>query len=244
MPAKMKTRTADVSDQAFDREVLRSEVPVVVAFRASWCVPSQDLAPIVDEIAGEYDGRVKTVAVDFDRNKALCRRFGVTRVPVTMVISGGKPVDLIGGMTDKLSISQMVERGLAPAPKRSALVKEVGKADFEREVVKSSVPTLVHFGAAWCQPSQRLVPLLDEVSERFRGKARVVRVEFGPETAELCARYGVVRVPTLALFVGGKIEDQILGEMVGGTKVGAVRTSCVALTSFDNVSGMLERFVA
>jgi thioredoxin 1 len=225
------------NDSVVGAEVLRSKVPVVLACRASWCVPSQDLAPIIDEIAGEFGGRVKAVAVDFDRDNALCRQLGVTRVPVTMLISDGKPVDFIGGMTDKLSISQMVERHLAAVPK-------VGAADFDREVLASTVPTLVHFGAAWCQPSQRLVPLLDEVSKRFHGKAKVVRVEVGPETAELCARHGIVRVPTMALFVKGKIEDQILGEMVGGTKVGAVETSCVALTSAQNVSGMLERFVA
>lgn len=236
---------AILSDEAFRKEVLQSKVPVVVAFRASWCVPSRDLEPAFDEIAGAYDGRVKTVAVDFDRDNALCRQLGVTRVPVTMLIADGKPVDFIGGMTDQLSISQMVERFLEPAsPKYSERVKDVGAADFNREVLKSPVPTLVHFTAGWCQPSQRLVPVINEVSERYQGKAKVVRVEFGPETAELCARFGIVRVPTIALFVNGKVEDQILGEMVGGTKVGAVRTSCVVLTSEQNVGGMLERFVA
>lgn len=230
-------KEATVGDRAFSEEVLQSKVPVVMAFRASWCVPSQDLAPIIDEISGEHGGRVKTVVVDFDRHSAVCRRFGVTRVPVTMLISHGKAVDFIGGMTDKQSIFQMIDR-------HSKRVPRVGKADFDREVVASPVPTLVHFDAAWCQPSQRLVPLLDEVSEHFRGKAKVVRVEFGPDNAELCARYGIVRVPTIALFVGGKIEDQILGEMVGGTKVGGSLKSCVAQTSLENVSKMLERFVA
>jgi thioredoxin 1 len=231
----MKGATVNYKDVG--EKVLRSKAPVVLAFRASWCAPSQALAPIIDEVAGELKGRVQTVAVDFDHDNAVCRRFGVTRVPVTMLISEGKPVDLIGGMTDKLSISQMVRGHLST-------VAKVGTADFERQVLASPVPTLVHFHAAWCASSQRLVPLLDEVNESFRGKARVVRVEFGPETAELCARYGVMRVPTMALFVKGKIEDQILGEMVGGTKVGSVQTSCVALTSLQNVSGMLERFVA
>lgn len=237
--SQKKPRVATVNDRTFGEEVLQSKVPVVVAFRASWCAPSQDLIPVLDEVAAQFDGRVKTVAVEFERNSALCSRLGVTRVPVTMLISGGKTIDLIGGMTNKLNISQMVAKHLSP-------VKDVGAADFEREVAASAVPTLVLFHAAWCQPSQRLVPLLDEVGERFRdqAKVKVVRVEFGPETAQLCARYGVVRIPTIALFVKGKVEDQILGEMVGGTKVGRVQTSCVGLTSLANVSGMLERFVA
>jgi thioredoxin-like negative regulator of GroEL len=226
-----------VSAQDFDKEVLRSPEPVLVAFRASWCVPSQELAPAVEEIDQELDGRVKTVVVDFDRDDKICRRFGVTRVPVTMLIADGKVQDFIGGWTDKKVIREMVDR-------HTAQVVQVGAHNFEREVLSSPVPTLVHFDAAWCQASQQLLPILDEVSERFRGKARVVRMEFGGENAALCARYGIVRVPTMALFVNGKIEDQILGAMVGGTKRGDVRASCVALTSEQNVSQMLERFVA
>lgn len=230
----MKGATLNFSDVG--EEVLRSQGPVVLAFTASWCVPSQQLAPVIDEVAGEFDGQVKTVTVDFDRDKALCSRFKVTRVPVTMLISEGKPVDFIGGMTDKGSISQMVRGRLTAGT-------TLRPADFEREVLTSSVPTLVHFHAAWCEASQQLVPLLDDASKRFQGRAKVVRVEFGPETAELSARYGIVRVPTIALFVNGRMEDQILGAMVGGTKVGAVQTSCVGLTSAQNISGMLERFV-
>jgi thioredoxin-like negative regulator of GroEL len=76
------------------------------------------------------------------------------------------------------------------------------------------------------------------------GRARVVRVEFGPETARLCARFGVERVPTTALFVDGQMVDQILGAMQGGTKVSDVRSSCVGLTSLENLTKMVERFAA
>lgn len=228
---------ATVSTQDFDKKVLKSESPVLVAFRASWCVPSNDLAPAVEEIERELDGRIKAVAVDFDSDSKVCRRLGVTRVPVTMLIADGQVKDLVGGWTDKKVIREMVDRHMAP-------VTSVGVHNFAREVLSSPVPTLVHFDAAWCAASRQLIPTLDEVGQRFRGKAKVARIEFGGENAELCARYGIVRVPTMALFVNGKIEDQILGAMVGGTKNEGVRTSCVGLTSEQNVSQMLERFVA
>lgn len=226
-----------VSDREFTEKVLRSKDPVLVAFRASWCMPSQDLAPIIDELAAEFDGRVKVVAVDVDRDSAAtCRRYKVNRFPVTMMFADGQVADLIGGWTDKKTIAEMVSRRLGP-------VIEVDQHNFDAEVLRSSVPTVVHFHAAWCSASKELVPLLDEMGERFRGRAKVVRVEFGPDTAQLCARYGVVRVPTTALFVDGKLEDQILGAMVGGTKVGGRTTSCVGLTSEDNLTGMLSQFI-
>jgi thioredoxin 1 len=152
-----------------------------------------------------------------------------------MVFEGGRRRDMIGGMTSKASIAEMVDTRLKP-------VLEVSERDFEGEVLRSRMPVLVHFHAAWCAASLDLLPLVETVGERFRGRARVVQVDFDANPA-LCARYGVQRVPVLALFDQGRVRDQILGAMTGGTKVGGRATSCVNLTSFDNVAGMLEEFI-
>jgi thioredoxin 1 len=226
-----------VADRDFGKRVLDSDKPVLVAFRASWCLPSQELAPIIDAVAKEFGKRVQCVAVDADRDTAsIRRRHKVNRLPVTMLFDRGRCVDLIGGWTSKEAIVEMLERRLKP-------VLQVDEFTFDAEVMTSRMPVLVHFDAAWCQPSRALVPVVDQVAAKFEGRAKVVRVEFGPETARLCARFGVTRVPTLALFVDGQIEDQILGGMVGGTKAGGVTRSCVGLTSFDNIAQMLEPFV-
>jgi thioredoxin 1 len=227
---------ATVTDREFTDRVLRSRHPVLVAFGASWCMPSQALVPIIEKVASEYEGKVTAVSVDADRSRAIAQRFKVNRLPVTMMICDGKVVDFIGGMTDQKNISDMVARRLAP-------VIEVSEMNFDREVLESPVPTLVHFGAAWCSASQRLLPLLRDIGERFRGRAKVTRVEFGPENARLCASFGIVRVPTTAVFVDGRLEDQIFGELVGGTKVGELATSCVGLTSLDNMVSMLTPFL-
>lgn len=225
-----------VTHREFNDKVLRSAHPVLVACGARWCMPSQQLVPIIERVASQFEGRLAAVAVDVDQEKAIARRFKVNRVPVTMLFSEGRLVDFIGGMTDEKNISEMVARRLEP-------VIEVSELNFDHEVLQSRHPALVFFGAASCRASQQLLPVIRDVGERFRGKAKVARVEFGPENAGLCARFGVIRVPTTALFVNGRLEDQILGAMVGGTKVGGVETSCVGLTALDNISEMLAPFV-
>lgn len=228
---------ANVTEGDFRKRVLNSPLPVLLACRASWCVPSQQLAPIIDQIEADFRGKLNCVAVQMDDLKAsrVARRFKVTRLPITMLIDQGRVVDTIGGWTSKDVITEMVSRRLSP-------VLQVDEFNFDDEVLSSSIPVLVHFDAAWCSPSRDLVPILDDVARKFAKRAKIVRMNFGPETARTCARYGVTRVPTLALFVDGQIEDRILGGMVGGTKVGDVRSSCVGLTTFDNIAEMLEPF--
>jgi thioredoxin 1 len=102
----------------------------------------------------------------------------------------------------------------------------------------------VHFHARWCAASREILPLVDSTAEQFRGRAKVARVEFGPEIASVCARFGIRRVPTLAVFQGGEIKDQILGAMKGGTKNAARSTSCVGLTTADNINQLVGQFVA
>ena len=85
--------------------------------------------------------------------------------------------------------------------------------------------------------------VINELATKFQRRAKVARLEMRPENARLFAMYRVNRVPTTAVFYNGAIQDQIFGAMVGGTKTGGVQTSCVGLTSFDNLGEMLERFM-
>ncbi len=225
-----------IKSRSFSKEVLAADVPVLVAFRASWCQPSQELVPDIDGLADEFDGQVKVVNVDFDSERALCKRLNVTRIPVTMMFDGGTMVDLIGGATDRSAIKDMVASRLAP-------VREVGVHNFDVEVLKPKVPTIVHFGARWCSASLQLIPDIEELATSMRGKVKVTYVEFGPDTAHLCAEYGVFRVPTVAVFMDGKLQDQILGAMVGGTKAQGARASCVGLTTFENLRSLVDPFV-
>jgi thioredoxin 1 len=92
----------EVSDSSFDAEVLKSSVPVLVDFWATWCGPCKMIAPVVEEIAKEYDGKVKVVKVDVDSNPETSMKFSIRSIPTLMIFKGGKVVEqLIGAMPKK-----------------------------------------------------------------------------------------------------------------------------------------------
>jgi thioredoxin 1 len=230
-------KTIAVSDKDFRAQVLDSDQPVLVAFRAGWCLPSQQLAPVVDRLADKYNGRARIVSVDVGpETERLCKSYHVTRLPVLMVFKDGQPKDFIGGFTDEANVVDMLETQLKP-------VIELSEHNFESEVIKSPIPVLVHFWAAACRPSLEMETVINELAGKFRRRAKIARLEMRPENARLFAMSNVKRVPTTAVFHHGTIQDQIFGAMVGGTKVGGVQTSCVGLTSADNLGEMLGRFV-
>jgi thioredoxin 1 len=202
-------------------------------------VPSQQLAPVIDKIADKYRGRIRVATVDVGtdpRNHRLCSTYDVTRLPVLMVFKDGEATDQIGGVTDADNIADMLDRQLNP-------VVDLSEFNFEREVLRSRVPVLVQFWAAFCRPSTKMEQVIRELAEKYHGRAKVARLEMRPDTARLFGVYGVNRVPTTVVFHRGRIEDRILGAMIGGTKTDTVQSSCVGLTTTDNLAQMLERFV-
>lgn len=87
----MSGQIANLSDATFDAEVLSSNIPVLVDFRAEWCAPGKMIAPVLDEIAIECDGRLKICNVDADTNPETLSRFGIRGIPTLVVFEDGKP---------------------------------------------------------------------------------------------------------------------------------------------------------
>ena len=103
----------EVTDANFDQEVLQSELPVLVDFWAVWCGPCKMIAPIVDEVATTFAGKLKVTKVNVDQNSATPSRFGIRGIPALLFFKGGKVVDQIVGYVPKEVIEDKVNRVLA-----------------------------------------------------------------------------------------------------------------------------------
>ncbi|MDR5639668.1 thioredoxin [Thermosynechococcus sp. HY213] len=93
-----------VTDTTFEEEVLNSDIPVLVDFWAPWCGPCRMVAPVVDEIANEYQGRVKVVKVNTDENSKVATDYGIRSIPTLMIFKGGQKVDILVGAVPKTKI--------------------------------------------------------------------------------------------------------------------------------------------
>lgn len=98
-----------VTTAEFETEVLQSDVPVVVDFWAIWCGPCKAIAPHVEAIASEYEGRAKAVKVNVDEEPELALRYGIQSIPTLLFFKDGKVQDMIVGVVPKQTIVQKLE---------------------------------------------------------------------------------------------------------------------------------------
>jgi thioredoxin 1 len=96
------------NDQNFDQEVIKSTVPVFVDFSATWCGPCKALAPIVDQIAEELDGKIKVGKVDIDDSPVTAGKYGIRGVPTVMVFKGGERTAQYVGLTTKQRLIELI----------------------------------------------------------------------------------------------------------------------------------------
>ncbi|MFF2699098.1 thioredoxin [Streptomyces cyaneofuscatus] len=106
---------ADVTEETFEREVLGSDLPVLVQFTADWCGPCRQLAPVLGEIARQEAGRIRVVQLDVDRDPGVAVRFGVMATPTLMVFRAGGPVMSMVGARPKRKLLRELEEALAGA---------------------------------------------------------------------------------------------------------------------------------
>lgn len=103
-------QVAEVTDQTFEQEVLQADQPVLIDFWAPWCGPCKMIAPIVDELAEEYGGRLKVVKMNVDHNPQTPSRYGVRGIPNLILFKNGQVVDQIVGAVPKQQLVKAIDR--------------------------------------------------------------------------------------------------------------------------------------
>ena len=102
-----------VTDQEFEEQVLNADTPVLVDFWADWCAPCKMIAPIVEDLAIEYDGQVRFAKVDVDSNPVTATKFGIRSIPTLLVFKNGEPVDMVVGAVPKEVLKKRLDTVLA-----------------------------------------------------------------------------------------------------------------------------------
>jgi thioredoxin 1 len=109
----MGTKTFEVNEGNFQNEVLNSDTPVLIDFWAEWCGPCKMIAPIVEQLAGEYSGKLKVGKLDADQNQEVIMKYRVMSIPTLILFKGGQPVEVIVGYQSKDKIAGKLQPHLS-----------------------------------------------------------------------------------------------------------------------------------
>src|SRR5687767_7249756 len=106
----MSDAVLQVSDNTFDAEVIQSKIPVLVDFWAEWCGPCRMVAPVVEEVAKQYEGKVKVAKVDVDQNQRVATQFQIRSIPSLYIFKNGKVAGQIVGAVPKQQITSALDK--------------------------------------------------------------------------------------------------------------------------------------
>lgn len=108
----MSDQITHISDSTFEQEVVKSDIPVLVDYWAEWCGPCKMIAPILDEIASEYEGRLKIAKLNIDENPATPPKFGIRGIPTLMIFKGGDVQSTKVGALSKSQLTAFIDQSI------------------------------------------------------------------------------------------------------------------------------------
>jgi thioredoxin 1/putative thioredoxin len=193
-----------ITEREFEREVLGSELPVLIEFTADWCAPCKQIAPDVDAFASEMRGKAKVVKIDIDRAPALARELRVQSVPTFMVFAQQRICDVAVGAIRKAKMLEMIDPFL---PRAEGAIKSVELAELMKDGVAVAVDTRdkgaftrAHLPGAVHMPLDELEGRLAEL--HMLPARPVVYCRSGDKTKELADRLNQQGLP-VAFLEGG-----------------------------------------
>lgn len=99
-----------LTDQTWDNEVLNSDLPVIVDFWAEWCAPCSMIAPVVEQMSEEYEGKIKVRKLNVDENQVTAGKYQIMAIPTLLFFNGGKLVDRVAGVVPKKILVEKIEK--------------------------------------------------------------------------------------------------------------------------------------
>ena len=106
------SKPIEITDATFEEEVVNADTPVLVDFWADWCAPCKMIAPIVEELAEEYDGQIKFGKVDVDSNPKVATNYGIRGIPTLLIFTAGEPIAQVVGAVPKSVLKKRLEEAI------------------------------------------------------------------------------------------------------------------------------------
>ncbi len=190
-------RVPTIGESTFEAEVLASELPVLVEFGAEWCQPCKAMAPELEALARELEGKARVVKVDIDASPGLARSLRVQSVPMFYVFAGGRPVDAAVGAVPRKKLAQMLDKHL-PRPEGAIKANELAQLLRAGRVVAVDLRDVHAFGRARI-PGAKHFPaetIADRLGELFMlGATPILYCRGGTQAQPTAAKLLEAEVP-------------------------------------------------
>ncbi len=201
-----------VTEQNFEQEILRSELPVLVEFGAEWCGPCKTVAPELEALAQELDGKAKIVSIDIDRAPLLAREMGIQSVPTFVVFHQGRPVNGKVGALRRAQLKELIEPVLPRAagalkPEEVAALSKQGSISLV-DTREPAVFQRAHIPGAVNMPFDEIETRLAEL--HMLPNQPVIYCRAGDQTKDLAAKLAEQGVP-VAFLEGGVLGWEAAG---------------------------------